>query len=628
VFRPEWHLTRSACAGYNSLVSILCNAHEISKAFGARPLFQGLTFGVESGDRIGLIGPNGAGKSTLLRLLSQQDSPDSGTISFQKGLRVGLLEQVPRFAPEATLFNTLLEGAHDAHDWECIGKARSLVSKLGLDRYPDETPMQELSGGWQKRVALGRELMKDPDLLLLDEPTNHLDLETILWLESFLARAPFATLTITHDRAFLQKIANRILELDPRHPGGLLAVNGAYEKYLELRQQLLGAQEKREEALRNTLRRETEWLRRGAKARTTKQQARIDRAGELAEEVDELALRNQSRSVRIDFQGAEKNPKRLIEARGLGKRFGDRQLFRDLDLNLMRGSRLGLLGSNGCGKSTLIRVLLGEEAPSAGTINRSDQLSVAYFDQRRDALDPELSVAKTICPAGDHVIYRGASVHIRGYLDRFLFSQMQMDMPVGRLSGGEQSRVLIARLMLTQANMLVLDEPTNDLDLATLGVLEECLEDFPGAVILVTHDRYFLEQVATEILAFPPEPSDGKLVSFSSLAQWEGWMRELEAKRDAAAAKAKASTAAAPSGAAVAAGAAKKRKLSFKEQRELDHMEANIQAAEQKLAKLEAESAAPENLSNSSRLTELAQEMAGAQAEIERLYARWQELEQ
>lgn len=608
-------------------MAILVSAHQLTKSFAARPLFSGLTFSIESGERIGLIGPNGAGKSTLLKILASRSSPDGGTLSFQKGLKVGFLEQVPGFSAGATILSTILEGAPDGEEWERFGEAQEFISKFGLDGFGPETPVSELSGGWKKRVALARELIRKPDLLLLDEPTNHLDVESILWLEELLSRAPFATLTITHDRAFLQHVGNRILELDPRHPGGLLSVQGDYATYLEVREQLIAAQEQREVVLKNTLRRETEWLRQGAKARTTKQQARIQRAAELEREVDDLSLRNQNRVARIDFQGADKSPKKLIEARAISKNYGEKKIFSNLNLLITPGTRIGLLGPNGVGKSTLIRVLVGTEDPTSGTVQRSEHLSVAYFEQNRDALAPTITVAKTLCPLGEYVDYRGTKIHIRSYLDRFLFTRQQMDMPVGKLSGGEQSRLLLARLMLTQANLLVLDEPTNDLDMATLAVLEECLTDFAGAVILVTHDRYFLDQVANKILAFSPLPGRQEILPFADLAQWEDWHAtqvEEQNKSDKRAGKAD-KPAAEPASAASASQ--KKRKLSYKDQRELDSMEATIHAAEERLAKAIRESALPENASNSILLTKLSKEMAEAQAEVDRLYARWAELE-
>ena len=599
-------------------MTILANAHQLSKSFGARSLFSGLTFAIESNERIGLIGPNGAGKSTLLRILAGQMAPDSGTLSFQRGMKVGFMEQVPTFAPDAYILSTVLEGSNDPYEWENISLAHEFISKLELDAFEVDTPIAKLSGGWKKRVALAREMIKKPDLLLLDEPTNHLDVESILWLEKFLSRSDFSTLTITHDRLFLQRVSDRIIELDSRHPGGLLSVKGDYAAYVEVRSQLISAQERREVILKNTLRRETEWLRQGAKARTTKQQARINRAGDLKETVEDLTTRNQTRTARIDFQSAEKNPKKLIEAKSISKKYGDRKIITDFDLMVTPGMRIGLLGSNGSGKSTLIRILLGFEAPSAGMVLRSEHLSVAYFDQTREALDPNVTLSKTLCPSGDYVDYRGARVHIRSYLDRFLFTSTQMDMPVGKLSGGEQARILIAKLMLTQANILVLDEPTNDLDMATLSVLEECLTEFNGAVILVSHDRYFLDQVANKILAFPKDGS-GKLISFSDLNQWESWYLDQPKNQPPIPEKAALKTD------EVAAG--KKKKLGFKEQRELDSMEANIKIVEDQLAVLVHESSLPQNASNSVTLAKISEQMSELQKEIDRLYHRWTDLE-
>lgn len=604
-------------------MAILVSAHRLRKAFAARPLFDELTFSIETGERIGLIGPNGAGKSTLLKILASKTTPDEGTLSLQRGLRVGYLEQVPQFKPDAHVMSTVLEGANDPDDWEDMARAHEILSKLSLDGENGpgpESAIAELSGGWKKRVALARELVKQPDLLLLDEPTNHLDVESIVWLEELLANARFATLTITHDRLFLQRISNRILELDRRNAGGLLSVSGDYAAYLELKEQTMAAQERREIILKNTLRRETEWLRQGAKARTTKQQARINRAGDLKDEVGELVDRNRQRTTQLDFQSADRNPKKLLESKAVSKAYGNRTLFQKVDLLLTPGSRIGLLGANGCGKSSLIRTLLGSETPDEGSVFRSDQLKVAYFEQARDSLDPTITLAKTLCPKGDFVDFRGSRVHIRGYLDRFLFEPGQSEMAVGKLSGGEQSRLLLARLMLNDANLLVLDEPTNDLDMATLNVLADCLLDFNGAVLLVTHDRYFLDQVATKIIAFPEAANPERaLVSFSSLSQWESWYADQVAflkARASSAAKANAQ-----------AASKKSRKLGYSEQRELDSMEKNIHEIEAKLAKLSQASALPENVSNAVKLADMTREMSELQSQIDRLYARWAELE-
>jgi ATP-binding cassette subfamily F protein uup len=601
-------------------MGVLLTAAGLTKAFGSHPLFEDISCAVDEGDRIGLIGPNGAGKSTLLSILAGAIPPDSGTRALQRGLRVGYLAQIPSFRAGATIRESVLEGASAAHaegeDWEASLAADEYIARLSLlteGRTPD-TPVATLSGGWKKRVALARELVRKPDLLLLDEPTNHLDVDAILWLEELLARAPYATITVTHDRVFLQRVANRILELDRRNVNGLLDVRGDYATYLRVKEERLATDAQRELSLRNRLRRETEWLLRGAKARSTKQQARIQRAGALEAEVGQLAERNRAQSVRLDFQSSEKNPRRLVEAKGIAKAYGENVLFAGLDLLVTPHSRIGLLGPNGCGKSTLIRTLLGTEKPDAGEIFRAENLEPVVFEQGRESLDPEATVARTICPEGDHVEYRGSLVHIRSYLDRFLFKEEQRDMKVGRLSGGEQSRLLLARLMLRKTNLLVLDEPTNDLDLATLQVLEDCLADFPGAVILVTHDRYFLDRVTNRILAFgKDEKGRGTLTALAGLDQWEAWIAERKGAPPARRAAAKAPL--------------RKRRLTFNEQRELDGIEARIQAAEAARDALREESEHPAHASDAAKLVAVLAALEEKQAEIDRLYARWGELE-
>jgi ATP-binding cassette subfamily F protein uup len=400
----------------------------------------------------------------------------------------------------------------------------------------------------------------------------------------------------------------------------LLDVAGDYATYVERKAEAMAAQERREDVLRNTLRRETEWLRRGPPARTTKQEARIQRAGALSEEVAELGTRNTKRSVDLDFQGTGRKTKRLIEARGVSVSYGDRAVFQPIDLIVGPGSRIGLLGPNGCGKSTLLRALTGAQAPTAGEVTRVQGLEIAFFEQDRAALDPARTVADTVCPDGDFVQFRGARVHRAGYLERFLFRSEQLSQPVGRLSGGEQSRLLVAQLMLRPASVLVLDEPTNDLDLATLGILEEALTSFDGAVLLVTHDRYFLDQVATQIIAFHTAPGEeGRVTSFAGLNQWEEWHREQAAGARAA------RTASAPNAAAPAA--APRKKLSFNLQREWDTIEARVAEAEAKLKGLEAELNSPAIASDAARIIALSADVAAAQAEVERLIERWAELE-
>ncbi len=599
-------------------MNILLSAQSIQKSFGVRPLFKSLSFVIAEKERIGLIGANGAGKSTLLKILSGKMEADEGNLSFQKGLRVGFLEQSPQLDPETTIEEAIFSGVADPSSTEAHALVHEWISKLNLESqgFSAHSKVANLSGGWQKKVALAKELVKEPELLLLDEPTNHLDLDSILWLEALLIRAPFAVVVITHDRVFLQNVTNRILELGHQYAQGVLDVPGDYATYLELKESTLSQQRVEEITLKNKLRRETEWLRRGPKARTTKQKARIDRATDLQLDVKELEYRNQTRNVSLEFQSAKKQPNRLIEAKNISKSYGNKTLFKDFNLFIGPGSCIGLLGRNGCGKSTLIRCLLGQESTDSGNIVRAETLSVAYFEQKRESLDLSLSVQKTICPGGDTVIYRGEPVHIRGYLGRFLFSSEQIQLPVGKLSGGEQSRLLLAKLMLKEAKILVLDEPTNDLDIETLDVLQQCLSDFDGGIIIVTHDRYFLDQVATEIIAFPDlDQTNGSLIKFADLSQWETWRNNNQILKSP-----KKTT-------EVNDSLKKKKKMSYHEVRELSLMEGKIQEAEAVLEQLQAESSQPDIQSNSKKLTDIYQAIAEAQEKVEQLYQRWSELE-
>ncbi|MGE0526015.1 MAG: ABC-F family ATP-binding cassette domain-containing protein [Bdellovibrionales bacterium] len=596
----------------------LLNAHEIEKSYAHRVLFEKVSLGIQAKDRIGLVGPNGAGKSTLLKILSGEIEADRGQVSRKKGLRVGVLEQAPAFAPEATVLESVLERCGDRE--ESTPRALELLARLELSRFGIDFPVAQLSGGWRKRVALARELAFEPELLILDEPTNHLDISGILWLEEFLQSAPFAVLMVTHDRLFLQRVSTRIWDLDPRNPGYLLTVDDDYVRYLEIKEQELSALRRHEAVQSNRLRRETEWLRRGALARQTKQKARSEAAGELKDSVSELKSKNKTARVEMNFGETKHSPRKLIEVQGISKSFGSSTLFANLDLLITPQTRLGLLGDNGSGKSTLIRVLLGLEPPTCGQIKRADGLDVAYFEQSSETLQPDLSVLKNVCSEGDYVFYQGQSIHVRSYLDRFLFSGSKVDLPVRNLSGGERARLRLAKLMLKSCQVLVLDEPTNDLDTDMLDSLEASLRDFNGAVILVTHDRYFLDAVSNRILAFPSssQTSEGQLQLFASYFQWESWYREQNL-RSVVPAKNPENEREVP--------ISKKVRLSFKEKYELDHIEGSIVALEQELAELQRESESPIVLADHKRLNELHTRIAELHLQIDEKYKRWSELE-
>ncbi len=598
-------------------MSVLLSVHELKHSFTHRVLFEGLTFSINEGEKIALIGNNGAGKSTLLKILAGQMEPDSGTVSRGRGLRVGYLDQSPKFDPNVTVREAVYAGIEDSDDWATAGAAEEAMSRLGLKNKEisyEDRKVSDLSGGWQKKVALAHELAKHPDVLLLDEPTNHLDVESIFWLENFVQQSNLCIVIISHDRRFLQRTAKRTIEVDRRNPGGILSVEGGFDEFLIVKENFIEAQISREASLSNVLRREMEWLARGAKARTTKQKARIDRAGDLKSEVQDLNWKNQRQSVKLEFDAMEQGPKKMVTLDKVSKRYGDQLLFENVNLKITPKTRLGLIGPNGVGKSTLIRIITGEESPSSGEVERSDRLEVSYFEQSRETLDPTLTVMRTVCPYGETVEFQGRKIHVRSYLDRFLFSGGQIDQSVSKLSGGEQARLLLARMMLRPCNLLILDEPTNDLDLQTLAILEDCLCDFPGAVILVTHDRAFLGEVCNQMLALP------QMIPFADIDQWEKWYKEELKKKD----KSSGSSMNTPTGKA----RPQKKKLSYKEQLEYDKMESTLFEKEAKLGVLEQRSTQSEVLTNSVELTKITGEMGVLQSEIETLYSRWAELEQ
>ena len=613
-------------------MAILVNAHQIQKQFSEKLLFQNLNFSVETGERIGLIGPNGSGKSTLLKIIAGIEKIDGGIFAPQRGLKLAYLAQNPDFNPKATIYESILEGADDPYDWEAQVKAEEWMAVMNLNNpnssIQGTSLIESLSGGTKKRVAIARELMRNPDLFLLDEPTNHLDIESVLWLEDLLANSSFASICITHDRAFLQKISNRIIEINKKYKDGMISIKADYAEFLERREEILLAQQIHETKMRNTLRRETEWLRRGAKARQTKQQARINQAHNLKQAVESLSQRNQSFIAQMQFQSLEKNPKKLIEAIGISKSFSNKSVVPEIDLLITPKTRMALIGKNGCGKSTLIKMLLKKLEPDSGTVQLADNLQVAYFEQNRDDLNQNTTVIKSLSPDSEYVDFGGKSVFAKTYLNRFLFRFDQMDMPVYKLSGGEQSRLLLAKLMLTKANLLILDEPTNDLDMETLDVLQDVIEEFPGAVILVSHDRYFLNAVCTSFYAFGINLSNEReITALSSMDQWEEWHDQQLAIQDYIQEQYNN-----PSDAVVEKVVVEQKvkveqkKLSSKERTELEKLEKNIQVWEKQISDLQEQSLKSENISNHAKILELSSQMAELQTQLDQAFLRWTEL--
>jgi ABC transport system ATP-binding/permease protein len=592
----------------------IINARLLSKAFGALPLFRNVSFTVSEGDRIGLIGPNGSGKSTLLRILAGGLDPDSGDVAVRKRARIAYAGQDSQFQSGDTVRSVVERALRrgDVPESERSTRSGEVVGRAGFEDL--DVDAMTLSGGWQKRLAIVEALVQAPDVILLDEPTNHLDLAGIAWLEGVLKQARFACVVVSHDRYFLENVATTMVEMNRVYPDGSLRVDGNYSRFLEAKEEFLHAQAKHQEALENRVRREIEWLRRGPKARTTKSQARIDKAGELMGELAGLVDRSRTSTAQIDFSSTDRKSKRLIELDDVSYAVGGRTLFERLPFVLTAGTRAGLVGPNGSGKTTLLRILRGDLEPTKGVIRRADWLRIVYFDQNR-RLDESVTLRRALAPDSDSVVYQDRVLHVASWAARFLFTGEQLSQPVGRLSGGEQARVLIAQLMLQPADVLLLDEPTNDLDIPTLEVLEEGLLEFRGSLVLVTHDRHMLDRVSTVVLGLDGR---GGAETFADYSQWETWQDEREQS-----AKAPAARASRPAVADVA-----KKKLSYLEAREYASIEQRIAAAEQALQEKRAQLEDPAIASDAPRLLAVHKEMEAVQKDLDALYARWTALDE
>jgi ABC transport system ATP-binding/permease protein len=599
-------------------MAALITAENLRQTFGSRTLFEGVQFSINDGDRLGMIGPNGSGKSTLLKVLAGLETPSDGLRTVRKNLRIGYLSQADAFDPGDTVRSAVQRAAEhlplDPHE-------RSTLAEIQIGRLEFPDPDQravDLSGGWRKRLSIACTLAGQPDLLLLDEPTNHLDIEGIAWLEKTLLASGLAFLVISHDRYLLEQICNQVIELNGMFPQGSFRVDGNYSKFLEKRAEFLDGQLRQQQTLANKVRREVEWLRRGPKARTTKAQARIDRAGQLIDSLAESKSRQaENKRVAIDFTSSQRRSNKLIQLRGVSKSMGGKPLFAGLDLFLERGERLGLLGANGTGKSTLLKLITAQTDPDEGSVVVGEGIKVALFDQNRAQLDLSQPLRTALAPTGDHIVFQGKPLHIEAWSKRFLFRSEQLDLPLSSLSGGEQARVLLARMMLTPADVLLLDEPTNDLDIPSLDVLESSLLEFPGAVVLITHDRYLLEQVSTSILGL-----DGG-GSFGFYPDFDRWTQAKESAARAPRVE-KSATKVAPT---ASKPANKGKGLSFKEKQELVGIEPAIHQAEAEASQIQASLSDPAIMADHVRLHEQCEALEIVQAKISQLFARWEELE-
>ncbi|MCE8028151.1 ATP-binding cassette domain-containing protein [Halomonas daqingensis] len=624
-------------------------------AYGTHVLLDGADLVLEKGERLALVGRNGTGKSTLLKLVAGEILPDDGSIWRAPGLKIGVLEQDLPSASGETIFDVVAQGLPQAGEllaeyhhlvqaaepdmkrmatlqsrleaidgWSFHQRIDVVLTRLGL---PADDLMSSLSGGWRRRVALARALVAEPDLLLLDEPTNHLDLDTIAWLEEQLLDFNGAVLFITHDRAFLSKLATTILELDR---GRLGRYPGDYAKYQQQKAHELEVEARENAEFDKKLAQEEAWIRQGIKARRTRNEGRVRALEQLRRE------RSQRREVQgrasFGIDSGERSGKRVVELVGVTHRFGDETIVRDLSLEIQRGDRIGLIGRNGAGKTTLLKILLGELEPSEGTVRLGTNIKVAYFDQLRAGLEPEKSVYDNVAQGSDRIAVGGKDKHVISYLQDFLFTPERARQPVKALSGGESNRLLLAKLFTQPANVLVLDEPTNDLDVETLELLEELLLDFDGTLLLVSHDRAFMDNVVTGVLAFEGDGVVREYVGGYSdwvrqggklpPAPWEGAARQQVEPTARPVEKAPASPA--PS----APPAKKPAKLSYKLQRELDALPAEIERLEAEVAEYEARVGDPAFYQQEAgTVSEVLQAMSDKQAELDAAMERWMELE-
>jgi len=623
----------------------------VTVAFGHRPLLDGATLRLEAGERVCLIGRNGAGKSTLLRLVSGDISADGGRVWRQPGLRVARLEQDVPPGGDRSVFAVVADGlgavgalateyhqvAHDVaehaspasmarlgvlqdeldrHDgWRLEQRVEDVIVRLDL---PADAPVNTLSGGQRRRVLLAQALVRQPEVLLLDEPTNHLDIDSIEWLEAFLREYTGALLFVTHDRALLRSLATRIVELDR---GSLRSYPGDYDTYLATREAEQDAEAQADYKFDKLLAREEVWIRQGIKARRTRDEGRVRALETMRRE--RAQRREKAGTVQLSVDDSERSGALVLEARHLHHRFGDRVIVGDFSGRIMRGDRVGILGPNGSGKTTLLRLLLGTLPVQDGEVNRGTNLEIAYFDQEREQLDPDLSVMDTVADGRQMVDVAGGGMrHVAGYLKEFLFSPERFQSPVRALSGGERNRLLLARLLVRPANVLVLDEPTNDLDLETLDVLEDLLLSFAGTLLVVSHDRAFLDRVVTSTMAF-----EGDGVVREYVGGYSDWVRQKGA-RDALATSAAAGRAERQPATAAPAPPTRVAKLSYKEKQELVSLPGQIEILEARKQQLEAAINAPDfHQRGAAGMAAAVSSLTAAEVELERVMSRWLELE-
>ncbi|NMU91800.1 ATP-binding cassette domain-containing protein [Achromobacter ruhlandii] len=602
-------------------LATLITLTDIQLAYGHHPLLDHADFAIQAGERIGLIGRNGAGKSSLLRLLDGRTVPDDGDIARSSGLRVATVEQEPELDENATVFDVVCNIDGDHEDWQRPSRVRAMLEKLGL---PADAQIAGLSGGTRKRVALARALVEEPDLLLLDEPTNHLDFDGIAWLEEMLRTWKGAAVIITHDRRFLDSVATRIVELDR---GRLLSFPGNFSQWQERKAQWLESERLEQARFDKLLAQEEVWIRKGVEARRTRNEGRVRRLERLR--VERAERRERVGDVSLALAEGQRSGKLVAELEHVGKRFGDKVVVDDYSTTILRGDRIGIIGPNGAGKTTLLKLILGEMQPDSGKTRMGTNVSVAYFDQMRAQLDENATLVDIISPGSEWVEIGGTRKHVMSYLGDFLFSPARAGSPVRSLSGGERARLLLARLFARPANVLVLDEPTNDLDIETLELLEELLQEYSGTVLLVSHDRAFLNNVVTQTIAY-----EGNGHWRDYVGGYDEWVAQRPAPTPAAAAEEDAAKAArAADEAAARAKAAKPKparaaKMNSWELREREGLPDAIAALEAQQAELAGKLADGSLYRDApAEVERINSELAKLESELEEKFARWELLE-
>ncbi len=601
----------------------IINCQAITKTFGLVPVFKDMEFTIHDGDRIGIIGPNGAGKSTLLKILAGIDAADSGIISNRRGLSTGYVAQHDEFPAGKSVRDVLTAAVGIDRRASDLGRIESMIGRAGFQDADAEAT--KLSGGWKKRLAICVQLIREPELLLLDEPTNHLDLDGIDWLEELLAQANFTYAVISHDRYFLENACTTIVDINRLYPGGNFIVKGGYGEYMRRKAEFMEGQASQIASMANKVRMETEWLNRGAQARSTKQQARIKSATALKEDLESTQNRTRRQKVEFEFSASHRKTKKLIEVKDVGKAYSDRTLFSNVSFLLGPGMRLGLVGPNGSGKSTLLKILQKNVTPDTGTVDHADQLKVVYYDQHREDLPEQQTLKRALAEDSDFVNAQGRSIHVTTYAKSFGFDTKQLETVVNKLSGGERARLLIARMLQRPADVLILDEPTNDLDIDSLETLEESLLSFPGAVILVTHDRYLMDRVSTGVLGLDGSGDHGFFADYSQYVKYQCGRELLRTSKINSSSGSTQKSESLDNQTKRTSN--KTKKLSYMEQREWDAMETNIMNAEDALALAQTKAQDPAISSNSVKLQEACRAVELAQSTIDQLYIRWAELE-